>query len=78
MRIIGVTTLVLITGVGGVALELVGWGFSPGIRAAPFSLSTVVNPANVLMMSEPALLTALGMGLLGSAAMMRRHRQNRS
>ena len=78
MRIIGVTTLVLITGVGGVALELVGWGFSPGIQAGPFPLSTVVNPASMLTMSEPALLTVLGMGLLGSAAMMRHHRQNRS
>ena len=66
--ILGVTTLVLIVGAGGVALA----------GAGPFSLSTVVNPANVATMSEPALLTLLGTGLFGSATMMRRYRQSRS
>ena len=78
MRIIGVATFVLLVGMGGVALELVGWGVSPGIQAASFSLSTVVSPANVPTMSEPALLTLLGTGLFGGAAVMRRHRQRRS
>ena len=68
MRIIGLTTLVLIVGAGGAALANDG----------PFTLSAVVNPANVFTMSEPALLLSLGVGLFGSAAAMRRHRQNRS
>jgi len=68
MRIVGVTTLVLILGLGGVALA----------DAAPFSLSTVVSPATVFTMSEPALLLWLGTALFGSATVMRRRRQNRS
>ena len=58
-------TLVLIVGAGGVALT----------GAGSFSLSTVVNPANVSTMSEPALLMLLGTGLFASATVMRRHRQ---